>query len=220
MAEDDVGVATFVRKGLREAGNSVDWVNNGRDVVTQARNESYDIIVLDLMLPGKNGFDILRELRSADVMTPVICLTARDSVDDRVKGLNLGADDYLVKPFSFSELHARMHALLRRGQTLATKPIVVHDLTIDLLNRSVCRGGKRVDLSPREFSILEFLGRNSGRVLTRTMILERVWDMHQDPLTNVIDVHINRLRRKIDNGHPKCLIHTIRGVGYVLREDD
>ncbi len=220
VAEDDTGVATFVRKGLTEAGNSVDWVNNGRDVVAQIRKEIFDIIVLDLMLPGKDGFDILRELRGSDVMTPVICLTARDSVEDRVKGLNLGADDYLVKPFSFSELHARMHALLRRGQTLATKPIVVDDLTIDLLNRNVSRAGRRIDLSPREFSILEYLGRNTDRVLTRTMILERVWDMHQDPLTNVIDVHINRLRRKIDSGYSKCLIHTIRGVGYVLREDD
>jgi len=220
VVEDDPGVAAFVRKGLSEASFSVDLAPNGLEGLAWASERPYDLVILDLMLPGKDGLTILRDLREAKVVTPIICLTARDAVDDRVRGLNLGADDYLAKPFSFSELLARIHALLRRGPALTANPVVVDDLTIDLLNRSVQRAGKRIDLSPREFALVEYLGRNVGRVLTRTMILEHVWDMHQDPLTNVVDVHINRLRKKVDIGFRKSLIHTIRGVGYVLRDQD
>jgi heavy metal response regulator len=219
VIEDEPGVASFVEKGLREASFAVDVARNGIDGNHLAATEDYDLIVLDLMLPGRDGFSILRNLRERGVQTPIICLTARDSVDDRVKGLNLGADDYLSKPFSFSELLARIHALLRRGAKVAINPIVIADLTIDVLARSVHRAGKRIDLSPREYAFLEYLGRNAGQIVSRTMILEHVWDMTQDPLTNVVDVHINRLRKRVDHGFDKPLIHTIRGVGYVLRDD-
>jgi len=176
--------------------------------------------VLDLMLPGMDGFTILREVRSRDIRTPVICLTARDAVDDRIKGLDLGADDYLAKPFSFSELLARIRALLRRGHDLQPNPIVVANLRVDVVARSVHRGDRRIDLSPTEYALLEYLARSVGQVLSRTMILEHVWDMNHDPMTNVIDVHINRLRKKVDHSFDCPLIHTIRGVGYVLRCDD
>ena len=218
VIEDEPGVAGFLGKGLREASYAVDVADNGIDGAYQACSGSYDIIVLDLMLPGKDGFAILRELRSRDVGTPVICLTARDALDDRIKGLDLGADDYLTKPFSFSELLARIRALLRRGQNVNTNPITVSDLTMDVAAHTVHRSGKRLDLSPTEYALLEYLSRNAGQVLSRTMILEHVWDMNQDPVTNVIDVHINRLRKMVDHGFAKPLIHTIRGVGYVLRE--
>ena len=220
VIEDEPGVASFLKKGLREASYAVDLADNGVDGLHLASTENYDAIVLDLMLPGKDGFTLLRELRGKGSTTPVICLTARDAVTDRIKGLDLGADDYLSKPFSFSELLARIRALLRRGQALSGNPIVVGDLTIDVLARDVTRGGKRIDLSPNEYALLEYLSRNAGQVLTRTMILEHVWDMNQDPMTNVVDVHINRLRKKVDSGHETPLIHTIRGVGYVLRASD
>lgn len=219
MVEDDPGIASFVTKGLSEASYAVDAVANGVDALRLGATEPYDVIVLDVMLPGRDGFSVLRELRERDVRTPVICLTARDAVDDRVTGLELGADDYLSKPFSFAELLARIHAILRRSEGLSSKPIVVGDMTVDLLRRSVTRAGKRVELTPREFAMVEYLARNAGRVLTRTMILEHVWDLHQDPMTNVIDVHITRLRRKVDHGFARPLLHTIRGVGYVLRDD-
>ncbi len=219
LIEDEPGVAAFVQRGLREASYAVDVSNNGTEGLNLARRENYDLIILDLMLPGKDGFAVLRELRDRGIQTPVICLTARDTVDDRVKGLDLGADDYLAKPFSFAELLARIRALLRRGQKVAANPIVVGDLTVDIVARHVERAGKRIELSQREFALLEYLTRNHGQILSRTMILEHVWDMQQDPLTNVVDVHITRLRRKIDQGFAQPLIHTIRGVGYVLRED-
>lgn len=219
IVEDDPGVAHFLKKGLREAAYAVDSADNGVDGGHLASTEHYDMIVLDLMLPGKDGFTILRELRSKDIHTPVICLTARDAVDDRIRGLDSGADDYLPKPFSFSELLARIRALLRRGQVTSHNPIIVGDLAVDVIARSVQRAGKRIDLSPNEYALLEYLIRNTGQVLSRTMILEHVWDMNQDPMTNVIDVHINRLRKKIDYGHEQPLIHTIRGVGYVLRNE-
>lgn len=220
LIEDDLGVSGFVKRGLREAAFAIDAAVNGIDGSHLARTEPYDVIVLDLMLPGKDGFTVLRELRAADVKTPVICLTARDSVDDKVKGLDLGADDYLAKPFSFVELLARIRALLRRGSTLANNPIVIADLSVDTVTRVVTRCGRRIELSPYEFSLLAYLARNAGSVLSRTMILEHVWDINQDPMTNVIDVHINRLRRKIDANFTGPLIHTVRGVGYVLREPD
>ena len=220
VIEDDPGVAGFVKKGLREASYTVDVSDNGIDGLHLACSSGFDAIVLDLMLPGKDGLAVLQELRARDISTPVICLTARDAVDDRVKGLDLGADDYLTKPFSFAELHARIRALLRRGQAVTVNPIVVADMTIDVPARSVHRGKRRIDLSPNEFALLEYLARNAGHVLSRTMILEHVWDMNQDPMTNVIDVHINRLRKKVDSGFDAPLIHTIRGVGYVLRHDE
>ncbi len=219
VAEDDPGIASFVRKGLTEASCAVDVAASGHDAFRLGCCQSYDVMILDVMLPGRDGFGILRELRERDVRTPVICLTAKDTVEDRVTGLNLGADDYLVKPFSFAELYARIHAVVRRSEGLAAKPIVVADLAIDLLRRCVTRAGKRLDLTPREFAMVEYFGRNAGRVLTRTMILEHVWDMHQDPMTNVVDVHVNRLRRKLDHGFDRPLLQTIRGVGYVLREE-
>jgi heavy metal response regulator len=220
LIEDESSVASFVKNGLREAAFAVDVADNGIDGSHLARTVDYDVIVLDLMLPGKDGFGVLRDLRASGVKTPVICLTARDGVEDKVTGLNLGADDYLAKPFSFAELLARMRALLRRGPVVTTNPVVVGDLTIDMLARTVYRASRRVDLSPNEFSLLAYLARNAGSVLSRTMILEHVWDMNHDPMTNVIDVHINRLRKKVDSGSQSPLIHTIRGVGYVLRYDE
>lgn len=219
VVDDDLGIASFVKKGLIEMSCAVDLAHDGIDGFHLGCTEVYDCLILDLMLPGKDGFSILRDLRERDLNTPVICLTARDGVEDRIKGLNLGADDYLPKPFSFAELWARMHAVIRRGQGLATKPIVIADMTMDLLTRTVIRGGRRIDLTQREFALIQYLGKNAGRVLTRTMILDHVWDMKQDPMTNVVDVHINRLRRKVDHGFDRSLLHTIRGVGYVLRDD-
>ena len=219
VIEDEPSVAGFVRKGLREASYAVDLADNGVDGLNVACANQYDVIVLDLMLPEKDGLSVLRDLRSRNVRTPVICLTARDAVDYRVKGLDLGADDYLTKPFSFAELLARIRAVLRRGEKITANPIVVGDLTLDVLARSVRRGGKRIDLSPNEFALLEYLARNAGHVLSRTMILEHVWDMHQDPMTNVVDVHVNRLRKKVDSRGRRPLIQTIRGVGYVLQDE-
>ncbi len=217
MIDDDEAVAGFVQQGLREASYAVDWAADGAQGLRLATSESYDAIVLDLMLPGLDGLAVLRELRSRKITTPIICLTARDTVNDRVEGLNAGADDYLPKPFSFTELHARINALLRRGHRVTNNPIVIGDLSIDVLARVVHRGTQRIDLSPREFALLEYLARNVGHILSRTMLLEHVWDMNQDPLTNVVDVHVNRLRKKVDHGFDQPLIHTIRGVGYVLR---
>lgn len=220
VVEDEPGVAAFLKNGLREASYAVEVADNGSDGLHLAVIEEFDIIVLDLMLPGKDGFTILRELRSRHLRTPIICLTARDGVDDRIKGLDLGADDYLVKPFSFSELLARIRALLRRGAEVLQNPTVVCDLKVDVIARTVHRGDRRIDLSPNEYALLEYLARHANQVMSRTMILEHVWDMNQDPMTNVIDVHINRLRKKVDHGFHPALIHTIRGVGYVLRHEE
>ena len=217
VVEDDAGVASFLHRGLREAGFGVDEKSDGDEGLRCALSEQYDVIVLDLMLPGKNGFEIVQSLRHRGNTTPIIFLTARDAVDDRVRGLDLGADDYLVKPFSFSELLARIRALTRRGAAMTSNPIVVGDLKVDVASRCVERGGKRIDLSAREFSLLEYLARHAGEVLSRSMILDRVWDMGFDPHTNVVDVHINRLRKKVDQGADVPLIHTIRGAGYVIR---
>ncbi len=220
VVEDDPDMAGFLRKGLREAAYAVDVAVDGREGHQLACDHPYDAIVLDLMLPGMDGFEVLRALRGRGERTPVLCLTARDSVEDRVRGLDLGADDYLAKPFNFAELLARLRALLRRGQTVVSNPIAVADLTVDVVARTAKRGGQRLDLSPTEFALLEYLIRHEGEVLSRTMILEHVWDMKQDPLTNVLEVHVNRLRKKVEHGFDKPLIHTIRGVGYVLRDDN
>ncbi|MCB9852087.1 MAG: response regulator transcription factor [Phycisphaerales bacterium] len=218
IIEDDRGVASFLERGLRENGFGVDVSFDGDSGYAVAARNEHDIIVLDLMLPGRDGFSILRDIRRSGQTTPVICLTARDAVDDRVTGLDFGADDYLVKPFSFAELLARIRALMRRGTLLADNPIQIGDLSIDIVTRQVQRAGRRIDLSAREFSLLEYLARHAGQVVSRTMLLEKVWDMNRDPQTNVVDVHINRLRKKVDHGFSQALIHTMRGVGYVMRE--
>ncbi len=217
VVEDDAGVAGFVSRGLREASLSVDVARDGVQGSSLATTESYDVIVLDLMLPGRDGFAVLRDLRDQGITTPVICLTARDAVDDRVRGLDLGADDYLAKPFSFSELLARIRALIRRSSGAPNNPVGVGDLVVDAVTRQVHRAGKRIELSAREFALLDYLIRHVDQVVSRTMLLEKVWDMNIDPQTNVVDVHINRLRKKVDHGFGSPLIHTIRGVGYVLR---
>jgi len=219
LIEDDPGIRSFVSKGLRESGFIVDVAADGIEGHKMATAEHHDVLVLDLMLPRMDGFAILRDLRTRGYKTPVICLTALDGVDDRVRGLDLGADDYLAKPFSIVELAARIRALLRRGVAFQGNPIVVGDLSVDVMSRRVHRGQKRIELSAREFALLEYLVRNTGHVLSRKMILENVWDIHHDPQTNVVDVHIKRLRRKIDHGFDTHLIHTTRGVGYVLRQE-
>ena len=219
IVEDDREVASFIRKGLTEAGHNVDHADNGKDGLFLATTEAYDVLVVDRMLPGIDGLTLIRTLRASDNTTPVLILSALGEVDDRVKGLKAGGDDYLVKPFAFSELQARLEALVRRAhaahETEPTK-LAVADLEMDLLRREVRRGGEAIELQPREFQLLEFLLRHAGQVVTRTMLLEGVWDYHFDPQTNVIDVHISRLRAKIDRGFDKPLLHTIRGVGYRL----
>ena len=219
IIEDDKDVASFIRNGLAQAGWNVDVADNGKDGLFLATTESYDALVVDRMLPGVDGLTLIRTLRASENATPVLILSALGEVDDRVKGLKAGGDDYLVKPFAFSELLARLEALDRRsksaGEATATT-LKVGDLELDLLRREVRRGGQNIDLQPREFQLLEFLMRHAGQVVTRTMLLEGVWDYHFDPQTNVIDVHISRLRSKIDRGFDRALLHTVRGVGYRL----
>ena len=219
VIEDDKDVASFIRNGLAQAGCNVDHAANGRDGLFLATTESYDALVVDRMLPGIDGLTVIRTLRASANTTPVLILSALGEVDDRVKGLKAGGDDYLVKPFAFSELLARLEALARRAKTGSDAPATVlraGDLEMDLLRREVRRAGKPIDLQPREFQLLEFLLRHVGQVVTRTMLLEGVWDYHFDPQTNVIDVHISRLRSKIDRGFDRPLLHTVRGVGYRL----
>ena len=219
VIEDDKDVASFIRNGLVQAGCNVDHAGNGRDGLFLATTESYDALVVDRMLPGIDGLTVIRTLRASSNTTPVLILSALGEVDDRVKGLKAGGDDYLVKPFAFSELLARLEALARRAKSGADAPpttLKVGDLEMDLLRREVRRAGKPIDLQPREFQLLEFLLRHAGQVVTRTMLLEGVWDYHFDPQTNVIDVHISRLRSKIDRGFDRPLLHTVRGAGYRL----
>ncbi len=218
MIEDDPGVARFLERGLREAACAVDLARTGTEGSRRARQQDYDLVVLDLMLPGKDGFSILQELRADGRRVPVICLTARDQVEDRIRGLDLGADDYLVKPFALAELLARMRAVLRRSQNHDLTVIRIADLQIDPAARRVERAGRRIELSPREYALLEYLARHAGHVLSRSMLLEHVWGMQFHPGTNLVDVHINRLRKKVDHGFTPPLIHTVRGVGYVLTD--
>jgi two-component system OmpR family response regulator len=218
VVEDDRETAAYLVKGLSESGYTVDQSTDGREGLYLASSGSYDAIILDRMLPGMDGLAMLGALRAAEIGTPSLILSALGSVDDRVKGLRAGGDDYLVKPFAFSELLARVEALLRRGGAgTTTTKLRVADLELDLLTRSVKRGDITIDLLPREFQLLEYLMRNAGHVVTRTMLLEHVWDYHFDPQTNVIDVHVSRLRQKIDRNFARPLLHTVRGAGYCLR---
>jgi two-component system OmpR family response regulator len=218
VVEDDEQTAAYMVKGLTESGYVVDKTGNGRDGLFLATSNDFDAIVVDRMLPGLDGLSLIQALRAARVATPVLILSALGQVDDRVQGLRAGGDDYLTKPFAFSELLARLEALLRRrsGPAVVTR-LSVGDLEMDLLSRSVKRAGQAVELQPREFRLLEYLMRHAGQVVTRTMLLEGVWDYHFDPQTNVIDVHISRLRQKIDKGFEAPLLHTVRGAGYCLR---
>ncbi len=221
VVEDDKDVAGFVVKGLREAGHVVEHADNGRDGLFMAASENFDAIVLDRMMPGGiDGLRLLETLRGQNNNTPVLFLSALAQVDDRVRGLKAGGDDYLTKPFAFAELLARVEAMARRGKGEGpTTKLVVGDLEMDLLSRGVKRAGQRIDLQPREFRLLEFLMRHAGQVVTRTMLLEGVWDYHFDPQTNVIDVHVSRLRQKVDKPFPTPMIHTVRNAGYMLRPE-
>lgn len=220
VAEDDPVIADFVAQGLREAGYAVDVASTGSEGLRLASGGGYDAAVIDVMLPGLDGLSLIEQLRAKKIQTPVLILSARHSVDDRVKGLQAGGDDYLTKPFAFAELLARLQALLRRaGATTEPTKLVGGDLSLDLLSRKVERAGRPIDLRPREFALLEYLMRHPGRVLSKTMILSHVWGYSFDPGTNVVDVLVSRLRDKIDEGFDTKLIHTVRGAGYVLKVD-
>jgi two-component system OmpR family response regulator len=220
LIEDDLKLASFILKGFKEAGFAVDHCADGEDGLHMALSEPYDAAIVDIMLPKLDGFALIDELRKHKNTTPVIILSAKRSVEDRIKGLQTGSDDYLVKPFSFAELLARVQALIRRASgTAEPNTLVVGDLTMDLRTRKVMRGGKKIDLPPLEFSLLEYLMRNAGNVVSKTMIMEHVWDYNFDPQTNVVEVRICKLRDKIDNDFDKKLIHTVYGAGYVLEQD-
>jgi two-component system, OmpR family, response regulator len=218
VVEDDRKIASLVVRGMEQAGFAVDHAEEGEDALHLALTEPYDAAIIDVMLPKLDGLTIIERMRQRKILTPVIVLSAKRSVDDRVRGLQTGGDDYLVKPFSFSELLARVHALIRRAnhETEPTR-LLVGELSLDLLSRDASRAGKKIDLQPREFSLLEYLMRNNGRVVSKTMIIEHVWGYNFDPQTNVVDVLVSRLRNKVDRDFEKKLIHTHRGVGYALK---
>jgi two-component system copper resistance phosphate regulon response regulator CusR len=218
IVEDEQKTASYLHKGLTEAGFAVDVADQGEDGLWLARSGGYELIILDVMLPGRDGWSILAEIRREGQETPVLFLTARDAVEDRVKGLELGADDYLLKPFAFSELLARIRSILRRGQTRLPETIRIGDLELDLVGHKAVRAGRRLELTPKEFALLSLLARRAGEVLSRTLIAEQVWDMNFESDTNVVDVHIRRLRSKIDDPFECKLIHTVRGAGYVLEK--
>ncbi len=218
IVEDEAKTAGYLKKGLSESGFVVDAVSQGDEGFQLAQTKQYDLLILDVMLPGQDGYSILAELRKKGKNVPVLFLTARDSVDDRVKGLKLGADDYLVKPFAFAELLARVQSILRRGQNLSNDKISIADLGIDTVRRKVTRAGKKIELTAKEFLLLSLLARRPGETLSRTLIAEQVWDMNFDSDTNVVDVAVRRLRSKVDDPFAKKLIHTVRGMGYVLEE--
>ena len=219
VVEDETKVAGFIRKGLEEEGYAVDVAPDGRTGLRMALDRVHDIIILDVQLPGMDGISLLRAMRKEKVATPVLLLTVRAAIEDKVLGLDSGADDYLTKPFAFQELVARVRALLRRRTDGKGTVLQVADLTLDPARRIVMRGDRKIDLTAREFALLDFFMRNPGRTLTRTAIAERVWDYDFDSMTNVIDVYVNYLRKKIDSGHDLKLIRTIRGVGYMLSEE-
>jgi DNA-binding response OmpR family regulator len=215
VVEDDRKVATFVRTALQQEGHAVDLLHEGSGAAEQASAMDYDAVILDLMLPGQSGFQVLRDIRARKPAMPVLILTAKDSVDERVTGLDGGADDYMVKPFALAELSARLRALVRRGRPHETT-LRLADLEMDTIRRAVRRAGRPVDLKPKEYALLEFLMRHCDRPVTRSLIVEHVWDIHFDSVSNVVEVHINSLRGKVDRGFPVPLIHTVRGVGYML----
>jgi two-component system, OmpR family, response regulator len=219
LVEDDAKIASFIVKGLKATGYAIDHASNGKEGLHLALTESYDTAIIDIMLPGLDGLSLIEEIRKSKVRTPIIILSAKGSVNDRVKGLQTGGDDYLTKPFAFSELLARVQALIRRSSG-ATDPttLTAGDLSMNLLTREVTRKGKQIELQPMEFSLLEYLMRNVDRVVSKTMIMEHVWDYNFDPQTNVVEARICRLRDKIDRDFEKKLIHTIRGVGYVFKD--
>ncbi len=220
LVEDDQKIASFIIKGLKAEGFAVDHAADGEDGLHLALTEPYDAAIIDIMLPGVDGLKLIENLRREKLNTPVIILSAKGEVDDRVKGLQTGADDYLTKPFAFSELLARLQALIRRSSDVSepTK-LAVADISMNLISREVVRAGKKIELQPLEFSLLEYLLRNAGRVVSKTMIMEHVWDYYFDPQTNVVESRIYKLREKIDKGFSTKLIHTVRGVGYVLKEN-
>ncbi|CAN1721560.1 Transcriptional activator protein CopR [Hyphomicrobium sp. 1Nfss2.1] len=219
VVEDDNDTSNYIAQGFGEEGHVVETLTDGRDGLTQAMGEAYDVLVVDRMLPGLDGLSLVRALRAVGNKVPVIFLTSLGGVDDRVDGLNVGGDDYLVKPFAFSELRARVNALARRPHLKDTDTVLrVGDLEMDLISRSVTRAGDTIELQPREFRLLEVLMRNKGRVLTRTMLLERVWSFHFEPRTSVVETHISRLRTKIDRPYGSELIHTVRGSGYTMHD--
>ena len=217
VVEDDLKVASFIQSGLQQEGHAVDVLHDGTDAGQQACAVDYDAVVLDLMLPGRSGFQVLRDIRARKVELPVMILTAKDSIDERVTGLDGGADDYMGKPFALAELSARLRALLRRGRPSESR-LQLADLEMDTIRRTVRRAGQAIELKPKEYALLEFLMRHSDRPVTRSLIIEHVWDIHFDSISNVVEVHINSLRNKIDKGAPSPLIHTVRGVGYMLTD--
>jgi DNA-binding response OmpR family regulator len=217
VVEDDRKVAGFIQRGLEEEGYAVDVLHDGGDAGEQSRNIDYDAVVLDLMLPGRSGFQVLRDIRARKSELPVLILTAKDSLEERVAGLDGGADDYMGKPFALAELSARLRALLRRGKPRETR-LRVADLEMDTVRRTVSREGRRIELKPKEYALLEFLMHNSDRPVTRSLIIEHIWDIHFDSVSNVVEVHVNSLRNKIDRGFSTPLIHTVRGVGYMLTD--
>ena len=218
VVEDEMKLARFIQKGLMEESFAVDVVADGETALDRVRATAYDLIILDIMIPGIDGFGVCRQIRALGLEVPVLMLSARGMVEDRIKGLDTGADDYLTKPFAFGELSARVRALLRRRKPTALLPLTVADLTLDPVTRIVKRGERRIDLTPKELALLEYLMRNAGQIVTRTMIAEQVWDFSWDRLTNVIDVFINHLRKKIEMANEPRLIHAVRGAGYVIRE--
>jgi DNA-binding response OmpR family regulator len=219
VVEDDKKVARFLEKGLREEGYSVDVSHDGADGLVKARVYDYDLLLLDVMLPGRSGLEIVRHLRAAEKTVPVLMLTARDAREDIVLGLDAGADDYLTKPFGFDELLARIRALLRRGGAARPDRLLYDDVELDRVSHAASRGGRALDVTPKEFQLLEFMMLHAERVVRRTELLEKVWDLHFDPMSNVVDVHVGHLRRKLRDAGDGPLLYTVRGVGYILRKD-
>ncbi len=217
VVEDDKTVGQYVRRGLEEQGYQTDWVDDGLEALRQVGDASYDLLVLDLRLPGMTGIELLRTLRDRGLAMPILVLTAQDSVDFKVQALREGADDYVTKPFAFEELLARVEALGRRPKAMSAPVLQVDGLSLDTATREVRRDGDLIELTPKEYAVLEYLMRHSGRVMSRTLITEYAWDYHFDPGTNIVDVVINRLRKKVDSGRGQRLIHTVRGVGYVVK---